>query len=228
MDYPTFRHKIRQALNASIRTPRNASTAAMAVELLAVVVAVINFVYVLMVSSQFDKTWFDERAQSIVGCVITLVASSELLIRFNPLRIADFTPLTRLNATFDGLALAGALISAVGMMLYYSYPKPALELILMGRAVDMIRVMRFFRIFRDVVRRSTDVLPALAGPTILVVSTLHIFVYGGMALWGGAVRVGQNSSEITPLYDLNNFNGYKEGIVTMFQVRKSDYKLSGE
>ena len=220
IDYPTFRHKIRQALNASIRTPRNASTAAMAVELLAVIVAVGNFAYVLLVSSQFDVPWFGEHAEAVVGCGITFVASTELLIRFNPLRIADFTPLTRLNATFDGLALAGAVISFMGILLLRACPQTSLQLILMGRAVDMIRVMRFFRIFRDVVRRSSDVLPVLAGPSILVVSTLHIFVYLGMALWGGAVHVGQNSSELTPLYDLNNFNSYQEGVVTMFQVRE--------
>ena len=87
----------------------------------------------------------------------------------------------------------------------------------MGRALDMIRVMRFFQIFRDVVRRSSDVLPALLGPMALVVTMLHIFVYIGMAFWGGAIEVGV-LKKITPLYDLNNFNSYLEGLVTMFQV----------
>lgn len=93
------------------------------------------------------------------------------------------------------------------------------EYILMGRAVDMIRVMRFFQIFRDVVRRSSDVLPALLGPITLVLTMLHFFVYIGMAFWGGAIQVGElTEDEITPLYDLNNFNSYGEGLVTMFQV----------
>lgn len=87
----------------------------------------------------------------------------------------------------------------------------------MGRAVDMIRVMRFFQIFRDVVRRSSDVVPALLGPIALVLTMLHIFVYIGMAFWGGAIEVGV-LDQITPLYDLNNFNSYLEGMVTMFQV----------
>jgi len=77
--------------------------------------------------------------------------------------------------------------------------------------------MRFSRVFRDVVKRSTDVFPALSGPTILVVTTLHLFVYLGIALWGGAVHVGKHD-EITPLYDLNNFNSYQQGVVTMFNI----------
>lgn len=81
----------------------------------------------------------------------------------------------------------------------------------------MIRVMRFFQIFRDVVRRSSDVLPALMGPMTLVATMLHIFVYIGIAFWGGAIEVGKLQT-ITPLYDLNNFNSYLEGLVTMFQV----------
>jgi hypothetical protein len=93
----------------------------------------------------------------------------------------------------------------------------ALEYILMGRALDMVRVMRFFQIFRDVVRRSSDVLPALLGPITLIATMLHIFVYIGLAFWGDAIQVGKLKN-ITPLYDLNNFNSYLEGLVTMFQV----------
>ena len=216
VNYTTFRTKIRQALNASIRTPRNASTLAMTVELVAVAVAIINFSYVILVSSTFDHEWFNA-VQERVGIVITLVAGFEVVIRFNPLRIPGFTPLTRLNATFDGLALAAAFISSVGIVRWL-LRWDALEYILIGRAVDMTRVMRFFQIFRDVVRRSTDVLPALAGPIILVITTLHIFVYVGMALWGGAIHVGSHAGEIEYLYDLNNFNSYQEGMVTMFQI----------
>jgi hypothetical protein len=51
VDYSTFRTKIRQALNASIRTARIASPLAMSVELTAVVVAVVNFIYVILFTS---------------------------------------------------------------------------------------------------------------------------------------------------------------------------------
>ena len=217
VDYPIFRTKIRHALNASIRTARSASPMAMTAELVAVLVAVLNFCYVIMVSSEFENDWFNA-TQEYIGCGITFVAGFELLIRFNPFRIPDFTPLTRLNTTFDGLALLAACVSCSGMLMFVTGHKRAIEYILFGRAIDMIRIMRFFQIFRDIVRRSSDVFPALLGPVILVVTTLHIFVYAGMALWGGAITVGTYGDRITPLYDLNNFNSYQEGAVTMFQV----------
>ena len=113
IDYPTFRTKIRQALNASIRTSRSSSGFAMAVELIAVLVALTNFVYVILLASEFEATWFDETAAA-AGSVITLLGLLELVIRFNPLRVPNFAPITRLNGTFDGLALIGALVSCVG------------------------------------------------------------------------------------------------------------------
>ena len=217
VDYTTFRTKIRQALNASIRTARNASGLAMSVELIAAVVAVTNFIYVLLVSSEFNPQWF-ATIQVVVGSVITLVAAAELLIRFNPFRIPDFTPLARLNATFDGSAAVAAVVSLVGIISYIYGQSTALEYILMGRALDMIRILRLFPIFRDICRRTSDVLPALMGPLTLVLSTLHVFTYTGMTIWGGAVVVGQHPDRIISLYDLNNFNSYQEGVVTMFQI----------
>lgn len=218
VDYLTFRNKIRQALNASIRTTRNASPVAMATELVAAIVAIVNFVYVILVSSVYSSSWFDP-VQDYIACGIALGAALELLIRFNPFRIRDFTPLTRLNATFDGIAVAAALISCYGMGMFFAGRPSASHYILIGRAIDMIRVMRFFQSFRDLVRRSSDVLPVLLGPVILVVTTLHIFVYAGMALWGGTTSVGSYGVfQVQPGFDLNNFNSYQEGLVTMFQV----------
>lgn len=156
VDYPTFRTKIRQSLNASIRTARNASNLAMSVELIAVAVAIVNFFYVLLVSSTFNAHWFDA-IQVELGCFITLIAAFELLIRFNPLRIPDFTPLTRLNATFDGSALLAALISCIGIVMFLAGYPFALEYVLIGRALDMIRTLRFFQICRDILRRTSDV-----------------------------------------------------------------------
>lgn len=217
VDYVTFRTKIRQALNSSIRTTRNASNLAMSVELIAVAVAIMNFVYVILLSSSFNEDWF-VAFQVEAGSFITLVAAFELLIRFNPLQIPGFTPLTRFNATFDGSALVAALISCIGIVMYLSGRPFALDCILIGRAIDMIRIMRFFQIFRDVVRRTSDVVPALAGPLVLLVTTLHVFVYVGMSLWGGEIKVGKHEGVLTELYDLNNFNSYQEGTVTMFQI----------
>ena len=88
----------------------------MFVELIAVVVAVTNFFYVIMVTSDFEAGWFNSIAVT-VGSIITLLGLLELIIRFNPTRMPNFTPITRLNATFDGLALVGAIISFVGKWL---------------------------------------------------------------------------------------------------------------
>ena len=113
IDYPTFRTKIRHALNASIRTTRSGSTFAMGVEIIAVMVAILNFIYVILLTSELDSAWFDTAAFWF-GTAITWLGLLELVIRFNPLRISNFAPLTRLNVTFDGLALLAALVSIIG------------------------------------------------------------------------------------------------------------------
>ena len=46
---------------------------------------------------------------------------------------------------------------------------------------------------------------------------MHIFVYLGTALWGGLITVGQTPG-ITPFYDLNNFNSYSSGMLTIFNL----------
>jgi hypothetical protein len=50
-----------------------------------------------------------------------------------------------------------------------------------------------------------------------VFTTIHVYCYLGMMLWGGAVHVGAHAKEIATLYDLNNFNSYREGMITIFQ-----------
>ena len=94
------------------------------------------------------------------------------------------------------------------------------NIVLIGRTIDMFRMMRFFSVVRDVVERSQQILPALAGPGILIFTSVHIFVYFGMALWGGAIDTYELSSneDIEPYYYLNNFNSYSEGLVTVFNV----------
>merc|ERR1712161_125487 len=58
------------------------------------------------------------------------------------------------------------------------------------------------------------------GPLILEVSVIHIFVCLGMLIWGGAINVGtlMKNAELAPLYCLNNFNSYREGMITMFNI----------
>ena len=66
-------------------------------------------------------------------------------------------------------------------------------------------------------KRSSEVIPALLGPILLIISAMHIFAYLGMAIWGGKVVCGANP-DLTPYYDLNNFNTYLSGVITLFQV----------
>jgi len=219
IDYPTFRTKIRQALNASIRTARSNTHFAMTIEIVAIFVAVVNFLYVMFLTSSPSDAWFDSIILS-AGSAITLLGIFELVVRFNPTRIANFTPITRLNPTFDGLALVGALVSGYGILGYSLGIKHSMDFLLTGRAIDTVRIMRFFPMFRDVVRRSSDVIPALAGPIFCVLTTIHVFVSLGIALWGGAIDTERLATltDLTPLYYLNNFNSYVDGLVTIFNV----------
>jgi hypothetical protein len=225
IDYPTFRAKIRAALNASVRTSRASTKFALGVELIAIAVALLNFMYVLAVTSKLDFVLLD-KCQVVLGGALTLLGIFELTVRCNPLRFQHFAPITRLNPFFDGLALVAALLSCLGVVQYTACFSAALDtsrsidVLLLGRAIDMIRVLRFFPIFRDVVRRSADVLPALVGPLMLMLSVIHVFVFIGILIWGGGIDVESLASNdtLTPLYYLNNFNSYTEGLVTMFNV----------
>lgn len=219
IDYHTFRTRIRQALNASIRTTRSDSGFAMGIELIAVVVAAVNFVYVMLLTTNLSSAWFSATTV-IAGAIITMFGLFELIVRFNPMRIPNFAPITRLNVVFDGLALIGSLVSCIGFALFIFGFEGSTDYMLIGRAIDTIRIMRFSQIFRDVVRRSADVIPAMAGPILLVMTIVHTFVLLGIALWGGAIdpaKLALNKA-LTPLYYLNNFNSYPEGLVTIFNV----------
>jgi hypothetical protein len=224
-DYPTFRTKIRRALNSSVRTARTATPLSMGIEFIAVFVAATNFIYVT------GKTLYGEKESwyipyGYIGFVISFLGILELTIRFNPLKVPNFAPITRLDVFFDGMALIAALVSCFGIVQYAKGDEDLIEsgdmfdYLYLGRAIDMIRVMRFFPMFRDIVRRSTDVLPALAGPVMLFLSIIHIYVYSGIVLWSGAidVEVLKQNQDLTPLYYLNNFNSYTKGLITMFNV----------
>mmetsp|Transcript_22693 Transcript_22693/g.33507 ORF Transcript_22693/g.33507 Transcript_22693/m.33507 type:complete len:807 (-) Transcript_22693:66-2486(-) len=213
IDYPTFRMRIRKALNTSIRAASTRNTFAYLLEIIAGLLAATNVFYVIFWSLLYDMMWSDSIAYP-AGVAITFLGVFELAARINPFNFYNFVPITRPNATFDGLACVAALVSCWGMF----QNQYRLQLMLTGRAIDMVRIMRFQRIFRDIVKRSGDVIPALVGPIALVITAQHLFVYLGMALWGGAIEFGEHDDVIEPLYDLNNFNSYLEGIVTMFQV----------
>jgi hypothetical protein len=108
----------------------------------------------------------------------------------------------------------------VGIILYLSGHESCMEYLLIGRAIGLIQSMRFSIWFREVLQRSLYVLPFLAGPVFLILTAMHIFVYIGMALWEGAVDVEEQASNenVAYLYYLNNFNSYREGCITVFNV----------
>lgn len=108
----------------------------------------------------------------------------------------------------------------VGIILYMSGHESCMEYLLIGRAIGLIQSMRFSIWFREVLQRSLHVLPFLGGPVFLILTAMHVFVYIGMALWEGAVDVEEQASNenVEYLYYLNNFNSYREGCITVFNV----------
>ena len=81
----------------------------------------------------------------------------------------------------------------------------------------MLRFMRQFVLVRLLAKRTTQVLHSISGPVILLLTTVHILTYIGMALWGGLIVEGETPGT-TEYYDFNNFNSYSSGLLTMFQV----------
>ena len=219
-DYPAFRTAIRDALGASIRTSTNVSYFGNILEILSAFVAFANFLFVTMLtSSSFQAGWLVNIVLTL-GSLITLFGIVELGMRGNLWSTTHYHS-TKLNVVFDGFAAIGAIISFYGICMYIAGYQGALDYMLTGRAIDMVRTMRFFPMFRDVVERSIDVLPALAGPVFLVFTTIHVFVNIGIGLWGGRIDVEEltnNNQNLQPLYCLNNFNSYTEGLVTIFNV----------
>lgn len=114
IDFPTFRAKIRQALNASIRSTRTTTTFALILELVAALVAISNFFYVILLTSSFQADWFDF-LEFPLGFGITMLGVFDLVARFNLCKsFCLFAPTTRLSGTFDGLATLAAIVSCKG------------------------------------------------------------------------------------------------------------------
>ena len=57
-----------------------------------------------------------------------------------------------------------------------------MEYLWIGRAIGMVQSMRFSIWFREVLKRSLYVLPFLAGPIFLILTTMHVFVYIGKSI----------------------------------------------
>lgn len=218
LDYAEFRSRVAEALNSSIRVSRAHTSLGMAVEVVSALVAVVNFLYIVLLTSQFEGRWF-VKTEFVVGSIITLLALFEVLVRYNPLKVQHY-PLTRLNVVLDGMALLGALVSLFGIGWFITGSDKGLELLFTGRAIGMIQSMRFSIWGREVLQRSMNVLPALTGPIILVITTMQVFVCIGMFLWQGAVDADEmaENENVGYLFWLNSFNSYTESLVTILNV----------
>jgi hypothetical protein len=120
MEYEVFRRRIRDALGCSIRATRTPTTVGLAVETFSVVVVVLNFIYViLLTSSIYDANWIQE-SEVIVASLITCLALLEVSIRYNPLNVTcHANPISRLNTVLDGTALLGGLLSFFGTLYWW-------------------------------------------------------------------------------------------------------------
>lgn len=191
------RIQIPKAIQTSLRSARQSTRNSLLLESLAFCIAVANVVYVLVLSSALE---FLMLANAIIpiGTVIVLLALCEVTCRIRPFpSLQDLS--TSRHVFLDGLAIFSGILSLCGLIVHTFDKDRGLQPLLLGRAIDMIRLLRFSSIFRSIIDRTTDVLPALVGPIVLVISSLHIYTYTGMALWQGSIIIGKAQS-VLPLY----------------------------
>jgi hypothetical protein len=154
----------------------------------------------------FDLTSVFAAVLSIVGKNCTTIH----VFGLNPCRAAPHLLLYFLCSLCSGAALGYADHSEMAN-------REGVKLLVIGRAIDMLRFMRQFKLVRALVTRTIQVLHSIAGPLILLLTAIHMLTYIGMALWGGLIVEGATKGT-EPYYDLNNFNSYASGLLTMFQV----------
>ena len=197
IDFNTFRVQIPRALQTSLRLARQHTRNSLLLQSVSFFIAIANLIYVLLLSSSLE---FLMLANLLIplGTVIVFCALGEVIIRVRPFDCLKELSTSR-HIFLDSLAIFAALLSLFGLLVHAIDRKNGLQALLLGRALDMIRLLRFSSIFRSIIDRTSDVIPALVGPIALVISSLHIFTYCGMAIWGGAVTIGTEKA-ILPLY----------------------------
>lgn len=215
VQYDLFRTRVRDAMNVSVRVATNPTIYNSAIQKLAAFVTFSNFVYVVLFTSTVGE--WNTHLATVVGTIITIIGLVEIALRLSPW---SYFPWTKQNVLFDGLAVVGSIVSFYGLVRHIAGDDKGVEWILTGRAVDMLRTMRFFPMFRDIVERSMRVFPVLSGPLIIVLTTIHVFTVIGMMLWGGAVEVDDmaQNDDLLEYYYLLNFNSYIDGLVTVFNI----------
>ncbi len=221
VNFDDFRNRIQQALSSSVRATRTHSTLGMAVEGLSISVAILNFLYVIAFASRLHPGDKNDTREFFMGIFITLLSLFEASLRYKILQSSNrIEPITRLNTVLDGMGCFGGVVSFIGIILDLCGHDSGMEYLLIGRSIGMIQSMRFSIWFREVLQRSLHVLPFLTGPIVLILTAMHVFVYIGMALWEGTVDVEEQAANenVEYLYYLNNFNSYREGCITVFNV----------
>eukprot|EP00978_Attheya_sp_CCMP212_P000972 scaffold2035_cov53-Attheya_sp.AAC.1 len=145
--YDSFRAKLPRALTISLRTAQRSTEFSLLCEIFAATVAIANFLFVIIVSSPALDLLSRGSTIVRVGAFITVMATAELIMRLKLFRNVIGST-TRFNHIFDGLAAVASITSFCGLYIHLNVDES--EVMLIGRAIDMIRVMRFFDIFRDI------------------------------------------------------------------------------
>ena len=110
INFSTFQRQVPKALHTSLCSTWRNPNSEFSIESLGLYIAVINLVYIIMVSSlqNFPSDWRD-----IAGIVITFTCIVEMILVINPCNCFAFSR-RKFSGIHDGLALLAALASLYG------------------------------------------------------------------------------------------------------------------
>jgi hypothetical protein len=115
LNYDAFQKRIQHALSSSIRITRRHSTLGVAVEILSVVVAILNFVFVIIFTLLLQSNNKNDKIEFIIGSLLTVLTLLEVSIRYNPWQYSNRkNTINRLNAALDGMGCIGGIVSFIG------------------------------------------------------------------------------------------------------------------
>jgi hypothetical protein len=93
----------------------------------------------------------------------------------------------------------------------------SIALLVTGRVIDLLRVLRLFSQHREIARRTKQAWLCATGPLVLLVAAMHCIVHVGVALWRNLIVVGSTQG-IETFYDVQNFNSIPSGMLTIFNI----------
>lgn len=93
----------------------------------------------------------------------------------------------------------------------------SIALLVTGRVIDLLRVFRLFFQHGEIARRIKQAWLCATGPFILLLAAMHCIVHVGVALWRNLIVVGSTQG-IVPRYDVQNFNSFPSGMLTIFNI----------